>query len=53
VNWIDRSSPGQVFDVGAAPAAHVPFVAITCTSFTRAIALEAYGTWCGADPLHA
>jgi hypothetical protein len=23
------------------------------TSFTRAIALEAYGTWCGADPLRA
>jgi hypothetical protein len=23
------------------------------TSFTRATALEAYGTWCGADPLRA
>jgi len=23
------------------------------SSFTRAIALEAYGTWCGADPLRA
>jgi hypothetical protein len=140
VNWVDRRSPGQVFDPGAAPAAHAPFVAITSvgwrtgpdldmnrvldfstgavgirasmtgvaglrsqhsltfpggleldpvtvsfwegdaaacafaygggvhkmqmnrsrqlnttdrTSFTRAIALEAYGRWCGADPLRA
>jgi acetyl esterase len=29
VNWMDRSSPGQVFDLGAVPAANVPFVAIT------------------------
>jgi hypothetical protein len=138
VNWIDRASPGQVFDLGAAPGADTPFVVITSVgwrtgpdldmnrvrdfgagvlgirasmagtaglrsaqsfffpgvlaidpptvsfwegdaaarafaygggvhrmqmersrelatadrlSFTRAVAIEAYGTWCGADPL--